>query len=317
MEGLQACGQLLYFTPVTHNVVQMGVEELEDRVIATHPTDASTQVTILKYGANVLSWTIKGQEQLWLSSGAKLDGSKAVRGGIPLVFPVFGKKDSGPTANLPQHGFARTSTWEFLGVTKSSPLTVQFALGPEQVDPELLGKWPGNDFTLIYSIELSDESLKTTIEVENVDNHPWEFNWLFHTYLRINDIEDTMVSNLPGERCYDQLLKHSYEEKLPVVTFHEEVDRIYQQIPESKVLQVVALGHPVHTIKREGLPDAVVWNPWIKKSEGMADFQPKDGYKNMICIEPGYVHDFKTLAPGERWIGSQLIYKDVLKYQAI
>jgi glucose-6-phosphate 1-epimerase len=295
----------------------MSVEDLEDRVVLTHPRNPNTQVSILKFGANVLSWTIAGEEQLWLSSSAKLDGSKAVRGGIPLVFPVFGKKESGPTANLPQHGFARNSTWEFLGQTKENPVSVQFALSPEQVDSELLSKWPGNDFTLIYTVELSEESLKTTIEVENVDNHPWEFNWLFHTYLKIDDIEDTMVSNLPGELCYDQLLKQSYEERLPVVTFHEEVDRIYQRVSESKLLQVVALGHPIHTVKREGLPDVVVWNPWIKKSEGMGDFQPKDGYKKMVCIEPGYVHEFKTLAPGERWIGSQLLYKDLLKYQAV
>lgn len=265
----------------------------------------------------MVSWTIEGEEQLWLSTAAKLDGSKAVRGGIPLVFPVFGKKDSGPTAQLPQHGFARNSTWEFLGQTKENPPTVQFALGPENVDPETLAKWPGNDFTLIYTIELTEESLKTTIDIENTDSHPWEFNWLFHTYLNVKDIEDVLVSNLPGEICYDQLLKQTYEEKLPVVTFVEEVDRIYQKVPENKLIQVVALGHPVHTLKRDGLPDVVVWNPWIKKSDGMSDFLPKDGYKNMVCIEPGYVHEFKKLEPGEKYTASQLLYKDHLKFQAV
>lgn len=296
----------------------MPIEDLEDRVVVTHPSDPKTQVTILKFGATVISWTIKGEEQLWLSTGALLDGSKAVRGGIPLVFPVFGKKETGPTAKLPQHGFARNSTWEFLGQVRESPLSVQFALSPEQVDPELYSKWENsNDFTLIYTIALDTESLETKIEVENVDSHEWEFNWLFHTYLKIEDIEDSMVSNLPGEICYDQLLKQSYEERLPVVTFHEEVDRIYQQVPESKLIQVVSLGNPIHTVKRIGLPDVVVWNPWVNKSNGMADFQPKSGYKNMVCIEPGYVHEFKKLAPGEKWIGAQVLYKDELKYQAI
>ena len=37
---------------------------------------------------------------------AKLDGSKAIRGGIPVVFPNFGPWKLGP-----QHGFARISTW--------------------------------------------------------------------------------------------------------------------------------------------------------------------------------------------------------------
>ena len=31
-------------------------------------------------------------------------------------------------------------------------------------------------------------------------------------------------------------------------------------------------------IEKEGFPDAVVWNPWIKKAAGMADFGD-DEYK--------------------------------------
>jgi glucose-6-phosphate 1-epimerase len=46
-------------------------------------------VTILLYGATVISWkSAGGEENLWLSEKALLDGSKAVRGGIPVVFPV-------------------------------------------------------------------------------------------------------------------------------------------------------------------------------------------------------------------------------------
>jgi glucose-6-phosphate 1-epimerase len=57
------------------------------RVIAELPTGESVQV--LLYGATVISWKDgSGDEKLWLSDAAKLDGSKAVRGGIPIVFPV-------------------------------------------------------------------------------------------------------------------------------------------------------------------------------------------------------------------------------------
>ena len=35
-----------------------------------------------------------------------MDGSKAIRGGIPVVFPNFGPWKLGP-----QHGFARISQW--------------------------------------------------------------------------------------------------------------------------------------------------------------------------------------------------------------
>lgn len=46
-------------------------------------------VTVHLFGATVISWKLaNGAEQLFVSSKAILDGSKAIRGGIPVVFPV-------------------------------------------------------------------------------------------------------------------------------------------------------------------------------------------------------------------------------------
>lgn len=57
------------------------------RVTAQLPSGES--IEILLYGATIISWKdAKGDEKLWLSDAAVLDGSKAVRGGVPLVFPV-------------------------------------------------------------------------------------------------------------------------------------------------------------------------------------------------------------------------------------
>ncbi|SGZ50791.1 CIC11C00000003906 [Sungouiella intermedia] len=287
----------------------MPVEETDTQVILTHPQNEKTTVKILKYGATVISWTENGVEQLWLSEGAKLDGSKPVRGGIPLVFPIFGKqKDPNhATGKLPQHGFARNSTWEFLGQVSESPVSVQFGLGPENVDPELYKLWAEgkNDFTLILTVTLSEDNLSTKIEVENTGANEFEFNWLFHTYYRVNDVTDALVTNLMDSECYDQLLAETYNEKAPMLSFHEEFDRIYKNVDSHKQLQIVDKGNVLLTLDRTNLPDAVVWNPWIKKSEGMGDLQPKTGYKNMLCIEPGNVSSFVKVRKGEKWSAEQ------------
>lgn len=289
----------------------MPVEETETKVILTHPADESTNLTILKHGATVISWKHKGQEKLWLSDAAKLDGSKPVRGGIPLVFPIFGKSkdDKHPAFKLPQHGFARNSPWELLGQTTENPLTVQLGLGPEQVDPELFKLWDDgkNDFTLILSVTLGDDYLTTGIEVENTGSNDFEFNWLFHTYLRIPDVTDVVVNNFTDAKCYDQLIGENYYEKSPMISFTEEFDRIYKEIDPKVIFQVVEFGKVLTTVERDNLPDAVVWNPWIKKSEGMADFEPKDGYLKMLCIEPGHVNSFVRLRAGEKWSGKQTL----------
>lgn len=56
-------------------------------VEAVLPTGESVKVNL--HGATVTSWKdAAGDEKLWLSEGAVLDGSAPIRGGIPLVFPV-------------------------------------------------------------------------------------------------------------------------------------------------------------------------------------------------------------------------------------
>ena len=66
---------------------QVSISEDNSSVSASLPTGESVQV--LLHGATVISWkSANGKENLFLSSKALLDGSKPVRGGIPLVFPV-------------------------------------------------------------------------------------------------------------------------------------------------------------------------------------------------------------------------------------
>jgi len=65
------------------------VDVNDTKVVARLPTGESVEV--LLFGATVISWkSASGIENLWVSDAAKLDGSKPVRGGIPVVFPVSG-----------------------------------------------------------------------------------------------------------------------------------------------------------------------------------------------------------------------------------
>ena len=74
-------------TPGLPPQAQVTISHGNDLVSAVLPTGES--VEILLYGATVVKWAAAdGTDKLWVSEGAKLDGSKPVRGGIPLVFPV-------------------------------------------------------------------------------------------------------------------------------------------------------------------------------------------------------------------------------------
>ena len=65
---------------------------------------------------------------MFVSSKAVLDGSKAVRGGIPVVFPCFGPPEHPDHSRLPQHGFARNEFWAFDSVVMDNDAGVSVRL---------------------------------------------------------------------------------------------------------------------------------------------------------------------------------------------
>lgn len=150
---------------------------------------ANSSCTIHLYGATVTSWKYAGKERFFLSENAVTNGSKAIRGGIPLVFPQFG-----PTGKLPQHGFARLSMWSFGGVDIDSEkeVKVHFTLEQHQIPAAQLALWPHGNisslfsaFRLIYTVSLSANTLKTSIKIQNIGTELFQYHFLFHTYVRI------------------------------------------------------------------------------------------------------------------------------------
>lgn len=53
--------------------------------------------------------------------------------------------------------------------------------------------------------------------------------------------------------------------------------------------------------------EVVVWNPWEDGVQVIGDFAPKDGYKEMICVEAGAVKGWQKLEAGETWEGGQAV----------
>jgi glucose-6-phosphate 1-epimerase len=86
------------------------------------------------YGATVISWKSASKtnpevkERLFVSGKAALDGSKPVRGGIPVIFPCFGAPTHPDHAKLPQHGFARNEEWSLDGTVMDNEAGVSIRL---------------------------------------------------------------------------------------------------------------------------------------------------------------------------------------------
>jgi len=290
--------------------------DLSDKSTVTAHLPTGESVTVLLHGATVTSWKSGGQENVWLSEGAVLDGSKPVRGGVPVVFPVFGPPPKDHTTSaLPQHGFARNVRWEFLGKSTSEGDTVKGGDDSVKLDfglyssalPEASRKaWP-YDFGLVYSVTLTREGLQTVLNVRNEGKEAFEFQVLLHTYLRVKDITKTQITGLASATYIDKVLDATtHTQSTPNISITGEVDRVYTGLKQSTT-SVVEDGTPRFDVVRDNLTDTVVWNPWIEKAKGMGDFTPKDGYKQMLCVEVGAVDGWIKLEGGEGWEGGQLI----------
>ena len=100
-------------------------------------------------GAQVTAWQpLDERPVLFTSPKSAFAPGKAIRGGIPIVFPWFGANRHTPTA--PPHGFARTVTWHLNGVEAagSGSLTLTLSLGDGDVGSPF---WP-EPFRAIYTV---------------------------------------------------------------------------------------------------------------------------------------------------------------------
>ncbi|KOS23419.1 Glucose-6-phosphate 1-epimerase [Escovopsis weberi] len=308
-------------TPGLPPQAQVAISHDNARVTAQLPSGESVEV--LLFGATVTSWKDgRGEEKLWLSEAARLDGSKAVRGGIPLVFPVFGTAPDHPaTSQLSQHGFARTSHWRFFGKStsegsSSSSVKLDFGLSSDNLDAAAKKAWPYK-FGLLYSVTLDVGSLSTALVVTNEGDEPFECQTLLHTYFKIDvvvvvvrqDISAISISGLENAPYVDKVDGAKAKTEAPgAVTFSGETDRVYTPPKGPKHPIVVEGSSTRFRIVRDNLEDVVVWNPAEGKAAGMADFEPKHGWRNMVCVEAGSVRGWQRLEKGDTFEGAQTIY---------
>lgn len=260
---------------------------------------SGSKARISLFGATVISWQTSGKEHLFLSEKAVLDGSKAIRGGIPPVFPVFGKATSGPCADLPQHGFARNHLWR---IVSNEAGTAVLSLKTEDLSTESQKAWPYK-FELLYTIEARGTTLKTSLEIHNRDDKAFDFQTLLHTYFRVGDISHVHVEGLQGITYKDKVASCETKEEAAEVKCSSETDRVYPDV--IRPVKIYENGKVAIEIERRGLDDIVLWNPWTGCSK-MGDFGPADGYKNMVCVEAGAVSKWHSLESGKSHTAEQV-----------
>ncbi len=247
------------------------------------------------YGGHVLSYRALGfQDTLWMSPLAEFVEGKAIRGGIPVCWPWFGKAPAGMPEGTAAHGFVRRAPWQVTGSSygaRDTELTLELTEA-QATDPA----WP-HKYRLTLTITLGD-CLTLDLQTRNMDDVPFTYGEALHTYLRVGDIRQAEV--------------YGVEEGAIRFTDDTMHDVVYP-----KADCVAAVRDPVMEraigVAADDAAAVVVWNPPLES--GMSDV-PLEGPRHFVCVEPANPHHTGgeiTLKPGEAHTLTMRVQPTVLK----
>lgn len=254
---------------------------------------------VLLHGGQVLSWQPTGAaEQLYCSPTALFAPGMAVRGGIPVCFPQFGKRGA-----LPAHGFARTKPWQLL-MAEQGQDDALCALRLED-DEETRKLWP-HAFALEISVRIAGRRIDIELACENTGSEAFEFTTALHSYLRVEDVTDVRLHGLQALNYLDAVKGTNQVDFQESLRVNAEVDRVY-----GSANRTLLLREPKRAlrIEQEEFSDVVVWNPWGDRCAALSDM-PDDDYHQMLCVEAARVNTPVRLEPGEDWVGRQILSLD-------
>ncbi|MES2016023.1 MAG: D-hexose-6-phosphate mutarotase [Pseudomonadota bacterium] len=243
------------------------------------PSGAEAIVTL--YGAHLVSWkTANGAQQLFCSAKSALDGSRAIRGGVPVIFPQFAERGSGM-----RHGFARVATWRLAdsGMDQGAAFAA-FTLTQAELGPAAMQAWP-HRFALQLRVAVQDDTLTLALDVRNSGTDAFAFSSALHSYFLVAALDQVAIGGVQ-----DGALK-----------IDAKIDQIYHDVKGA--ISVTQPGSRL-TLTQQGFRDAVVWNPGAADTKALADMEDDD-FLRFVCVEAALI-DPHTLQPGAAWHGEQL-----------
>lgn len=263
-------------------------------LVALEITAPAATGRLFLHGAHVTDWQPTGADTvLFMSSRSHFAPGKAIRGGVPLIFPWFGARAG--DAKAPQHGFARTASWAVESISPSADQGVAVVLRLDDSE-QTRASWP-HAFTARFRATFG-ATLTMALEIENRSAGPMQFEEALHTYLVVSDVQKIAVRGLENTEFIDKVNAAARKRLGPEpLTFTGETDRVFLHTTSTCTLEDPGLRRRI-VVEKSGSNSTVVWNPWTAKAKAMSDFGD-DEWPHMLCIETANAgENAVTLAPG-------------------
>jgi len=256
-------------------------------------TTAACTATLYLHGAHLTHWQPEGQVPvIFLSAHSNFAADKAIRGGIPIIFPWFGPRADGPG---PMHGFARIQVWDVaFAAVSGDNLHITVTLGPTEESRNL----GFDNFRIAYEFIFGRE-LTLRFSVANQSIQPLHFEEGLHTYFHVSDVANVSLLGLANTEFLDKIdnfkRKRQTEELLHITG---PTDRPYLNTEATVTLEDPGFSRRI-VIAKQGSKTTVVWNPWSTLAANIADLG-NDEWPHMLCAETVNAADNAlTLQPSE------------------
>lgn len=265
--------------------------------------NADGSASISDYGAHVLRWAPQGQpDVVWRPRSIYLKEGKAIRGGVPLIFPWFnsGYDPHDDAPKTPKHGFARSSFWH-LDAGSFTDRHARYTFDSDAIDAATLSQFVGNDaprFHAVYEVTVG-ESITMALTVTNDGDAAFSYEAALHTYLHVGDVMRAGVVGLDGADYLDTTLPgFPVHTQSGDVTFDGTiVDRIYLTDALLELRDDV-LGRTIES-STSGATATVVWNPGEQAGNAIGDLDAGE-WRGFVCVEAAANRErLLTLQPGE------------------
>jgi glucose-6-phosphate 1-epimerase len=234
------------------------------------------------------------RDVLFLSASSHFTAGKAIRGGVPVIFPWFGPRDGQPGGAM--HGFARTQTWEIENAQLDASGCVEMVLRLESNDATR-ALWP-HRFVMRHRIRI-DAALTLSLHVENSGTEEFVFEEALHSYLAVVDVHGVNVEGLAGCEYIDKTSGGTRQrDDAAIIHFTGETDRVYLHTGARCIVHDPR-GQRRIRIDKEASATTVIWNPGRAKAASLADLG-NDEWLRFVCVESANVAENQIrLAPGE------------------
>lgn len=251
----------------------------------------SSSAVLSLHGGQLLSFVPRGfDDLLWLSPVSKR-APDAIRGGVPVCWPYFGRQ--GQSAEVAQHGHARNTTWMVIDAKcdDEGETILELAL-PER---------DGLRLRLAQTLRIG-RGFQQSLVTRNTGVERVAFTQALHSYFRVGDAARVHVTGLDGLDYADRYDGRDHTQSgdwnLHDPRDHGRSDRTYRRAGGCYTLLDPVLRRRIE-LATSGSRSLVVWNPGESGIGAITD-APADGWRQFVCLEAANAgEDVVDLAPGE------------------